>query len=149
MRPISNYRFGVTLLIATALFLTAACDQNKLKEAAKAADRIEIVSTSAIDTIIAFQAQNVITRDQEKAIASILLDVNTADAELIRSVRAATTWDEPTRQAVVRILGDITAAVARLNDAGLLHIHNADAQAKFTAIVAALQSALAIIRGAL
>lgn len=145
MRNISTRSLGGILLVAVTLTFAAACDQNKLKESAKAADRIEIVSTAAIDTIVAFEAQNVITKDQEKAVAQILLDVNTGNRELITTVRAAKAWDAPTKQSVTRIVAALAASVGRLNDAGLLHIQSADAKAKFAAIVAALQSALAII----
>ena len=146
MRHFSLYhRYAAVLAVAVALQFAVACDKDKLKESAKAADRIEIVSTAAIDTIVALEAQHVITKPQERSLAQILLDINSGNRELISTVRAATTWDAPTKQTVTRLIRTIAESVSRLNDEGLLHITNPDSKAKFGAIVAALKSALAII----
>lgn len=134
----------VTMFIAV---VTPACDKNQLREARKATDRIEIVSSSAIDTIIAFKAEGAISTDQEKALARILLEINGDDRALIVAVSNATVWDANTKAAVIAQLQTIVDAVVALQTAGGLHITNPSAVTRFTAIVTALKSALAVLEG--
>lgn len=139
----------VSFAVIAALLLTAAaCDKNKLREARKAADRVEILTTAGVDSIIAFEAQGVITKAQERELAMILLDVNAGNTELIRLVKDATVWNESTRTAVIRQLRLITDSVTRLSATGVLHIKNPQSKAKFDTLIQSIRSALAVLEGA-
>lgn len=140
-------KFLVSLAVMAAMAFTAACDKNKLREGRKATHRIEVVTGTAIDAIVAFRAQGVITEEQQREIAEVLLEVNTDNRVLIDIVSQASTWDANTKAAVIAQLRMIVDAVARLQEVGALHIKNPDSIAKFNALIAAIKSALAVLQG--
>jgi len=134
-------RHALALAIVPLLLLTIACD-SKIREARKATHRIQVVTDAGIDALVEWKAQGKITQADQVAVARVMLEVNTANRELIENVKPGTAWD-PTVAASVRVkMAAVADAVTRLGNAGLLHIKNEQSKQVFDGIMNALRTAL-------
>lgn len=126
-----------------------SCDKNKIREARKAAYRIQVVTDAAIDTTASLSERGVITKAQTLKLAQALLKVNTANRVLIERAANMTEDTAANRLALVGTVKEISSAIKDLKDAGVLGIKNPDGSAAFDAAIAALDTSLALIEAAL
>jgi len=136
---------GVASLVVTQ----TSCDKNKIREARKAAFRIQVVTGAAIDTTASLFNRGVITKEQTNKIANALLKVNHANRILIEKAAAMTEDTAGNRAALFATVRDISAAIKELKDAGVLGVKNPDGSLAFDSAIAALDTALALIEASL
>lgn len=150
-RHISRRYVSVALLVALSCVAATqtACDSNKIREARKAAFRIQVVTDASIDTTAALFDRKVITKEQTVKIAQALLKVNHANRVLIERAASMTEDTAANRAALLGTVREISGAIKELKDAGVLGIKNPDGSAAFDAAVAALDTSLALIEAAL
>lgn len=142
-------KYVAVALLLTLISLQAACDSNKIREARKAAYRIQVVTDAAVDTTSSLFERKVITKEQTSKIANALLKVNHANKVLIEKAAGMTEDTAGNRAALFATVKDISAAIKELKDAGVLGIKNPDGSAAFDAALAALDTALALIESSL
>ena len=135
---------------ATGILVTqTSCDKNKIREARKAAYRIQVVTDAAIDTTSSLHERGVIDNAQTLKIAQALLKVNHANRLLIERAANMTEDTAANRAALVGTVREISGAIKELKDAGVLGIKNPDGSAAFDAAISALDTSLALIEAAL
>lgn len=141
-------RSAIALVVALSLFATA-CNENHIREAKKAAYRIQVVTDASIDTTATLFHDGVITKEKANQIARILLKVNTGNKVLIDKAEAATVDTPGVRSDLLAQLKVIEDAVKELKAAGVLGIKSANGSLAFDSAMAALDSAIAIIQSTL
>ena len=149
MRIPKRNRSVIALALCLMMAAQAACDSNKIREARKAAFRIQVVTDAAVDTTAALFERGVIDKAQTSKIAQGLLKVNHANRILIDRAAAMTEDTSANRAALFATVRDISAAVAELKAMGILGIKNPDGSAAFDAAMAALDTSLAVIEASL
>lgn len=138
------------VLILTALVATqTSCDKNKIREARKAAFRIQVVTDAAVDTTASLFDRGVISKEQTNKIAQALLKVNHANRILIDRAANMTEDTAANRAALFATVREISGAIAELKAAGVLGIKNPDGSAAFDSAIAALDTSLALIEASL
>lgn len=145
--PVAPVLLPVT--VAGIVVTQTSCDKNKIREARKAAYRIQVVTDAAIDTTASLSERGVITKAQTLKIAQALLKVNTANRVLIERAANMTEDTAANRAALFNTVREISGAIKDLKDAGVLGIKNPDGSAAFDAAIAALDTSLALIEAAL
>lgn len=150
-RPALARKSAIALLLALGLLSQAQmCEKaNRLRDARKAAYRIQVVTDASIDTTATLFHDGVIDKAQTNKIAKILLKVNSGNKVLIDKAEAATVDTPGVRADLLAQLRVIEDAVKELKDAGVLGIKSKDGNLAFDSAVAALDSALAIIQATL
>ncbi len=146
---IKPYRVRISVLILVALLSASACNENHIREAKKAAYRIQVVTDASIDTTATLFHDKVIDKAKTKQIATILLKVNSANKVLIDKAEAATTDTPGIRADLIAQFRAIEDAVKELKAAGILGIKSKNGSLAFDSAIAALDSALAIIQATL
>jgi len=131
------------------LVTQTACDKNKIREARKAAFRIQVVTGASIDTTASLFERGVLSKEQTNKIAQSLLKVNHANRILIEKAAAMTEDTAGNRAALFATVRDISAAIKELKDAGVLGVKNPDGSLAFDSAIAALDTALALIEASL
>lgn len=149
MKHIARYRISVSLLLLLALLSATACEKNKIREARKAAFRIQVITDAAVDSTAALFERGTITPQQTKAIAGLLLKVNHANRILIDKAAAMTEDTPENRTTLIQTVRLISDAIKELKDGGILGIKNPDGSAAFDAAIRALDTSLAAIEAAL
>jgi hypothetical protein len=138
-------RPAIALLIVLSLF-ASACDKNHIREARKAAYRIQIVTDAAVDTTATLFHDGVIDKAKANQIAIVLLKVNVGNKVLIDKAEAATADTPEVRAGLIADLRVIEDAVKELKAVGVLGIKSKDGTLAFDSAVRALDTALAIIQ---
>lgn len=141
-------RTAIAFLIALSM-LAQACDSNKLREARKAAYRIQVVTDAAIDTTATLFHDGVITKEKTNQIAKVLLKVNTGNAVLINHAEAAVADTPEVRADLIAQLRVVEEAVKELKAAGVLGIKSANGSLAFDSAIRALDTAIAVIQSAM
>lgn len=147
MRHLRN-RPAIALLIALSLF-AASCGPKKLREARKAAHRIQVVVDAATDSLVVLHSKGFVDDAKTRTVAVALLKVNEANAVLIAHAKAATVDDAPTRAALLNDLQAVIQAVEALKAAGILGIKSETGSLAFESAVNALNTSIEILRGVL
>lgn len=143
---------GLTLALSL-VSLSFKCDgggngqvSDPQRKAAKAADDI----AGSIKAMISLKRQlaqsGKITPQEELNLTNILLKVNSADKIFVtrlKSLRA--TPDAATKSDLVRMFGEVTAALSDLNTSGIVSIGNADARTQLTNILNAINASVQVI----
>jgi hypothetical protein len=135
--------------VAGVVVTQSSCDKNRVREARKAAFRIQVVTDAAVDTTASLFERRVITKEQTSKIAQALLKVNHANRILIERAAGMTEDNATNRAALFATVREISGAIRELKDAGVLEIKNPDGSAAFDAAVAALDTSLASIEASL
>lgn len=141
-------RTAIAFLIALSM-LAQACDSNKLREARKAAYRIQVVTDAAIDTTATLFHDGVITKEKTNQIAKVLLKVNTGNAVLINHAEAAVADTPEVRADLIAQLRVVEEAVKELKAAGVLGIKSANGSLAFDSAIRALDTSIAVIQSAM
>lgn len=145
---IVRYRIPLAVVLLLAL-ISAGCSPNHLREARKAAHRIQVVTDAAIDTTATLYHDQIIDQAKKNQIARILLKVNTGNRLLIEKAAAAKADTPEVRADLLAQLKIIEGAVREAKDAGLLGIHSKNGALAFESALNALDSAIALIQVAL
>ena len=142
---------ALTLMLALSCVVAtqSSCDSNKIREARKAAYRIQVVTDAAIDTTATLYHDKVIDQAKKNQIAQALLKINDGNAVLIAKAEAATVDTPGTRADLIAQLRVVEDAVKGLKAAGVLGIKSKSGELAFNSAMAALDSSLAIIQAAL
>jgi hypothetical protein len=141
-------RPAIALLLALSLF-ASACNENHIREAKKAAYRIQVVTDASIDTTATLFHDGVIDKSKTNQIAKALLKVNTGNKVLIDKAEAATADTPGVRADLLAQLKVIEDAVKELKAVGVLGIKSKDGSLAFDSAMAALDSSIAIIQATL
>ena len=126
-----------------------ACGAGKLRQARKAAHRIQVVTDAAVDTTTTLYHDGVIDKEYTNKIAHILLKVNDGNRVLINKAEAATADTPGVRADLLAQLRVVESAVKELKDAGVLGIKSKNGSLAFESAINALDSSIAIIQAAL
>lgn len=126
--------------------LFQACSPDKVRTAAKA-ENVTAQSIKSIATLVkSMQDTGQITAAQALQIKGPLSDVNQANGIAIQATKdwlnAGAPSDPSSQARVLDALAKLSSALAKLNDAGLLHIKNPDSRAAFGALIVAIQGAV-------
>ena len=139
----------ILVLALASLPAIQGCGPNKIREARKAAYRIQVITDAAVDTAATLYHDGVISKERTNQIAKVLLKVNEGNRILIEKAGSATVDSPALRSdllAQVRLIAD---AVKELKAQGLLGIKSKNGELAFASAINALDSALAIIEVAL
>lgn len=139
-------RAGVGVLIVAALLSTTACDKNHIREARKAAYRIQVITDAAIDTTATLYHDHLINQEDKNKIAQALLKINSANRVLIDKAEAAREDTVGVRTDLIAQLRVIESAVKDFKATGALGIKSQSGELAFQSAMSALDSALAIIQ---
>lgn len=134
----------ITLLSMVAVTQTA-CD-SRLREARKAAHRIQVVTDGLIDTTTVLYHDNVINTDKKNQVALILLRINTGNKVLIDKAEAATADTPEVRASLLTQLRLIEDGIKALKAAGVIGLRSTNGQLAFDSGISALDGAIAIIQ---
>lgn len=145
---------GIVLL---ALLSQAACDKSRIREAAKASDRIATLIGSAIDlkrelgpsgsTCQTLQA--CITAQEELRLTELLLTANSKVKDFNNFARTLTEDTPQTRLDLAQAFNQITTVINRLSNEAVFPIKNAEAKKRLLAILNSINASIAIIDAAL
>ena len=141
-------RHSIALLIVLAL-LAQACAPNSIREARKAAHRIQVVTDAAIDTTATLYHDQVIDQTKKNQIALILQKVNNGNRVLIDKAAAAQADTPEVRADLLAQLKVIEEAVNELKGAGVLGIHSKNGTLAFDTAISALDASIALIQSVL
>jgi hypothetical protein len=146
MRHTRRYLIPVIVLCA---LVSQACGGDKIREARKAAYRIQVVTDAAVDTTTTLFHDGVIDKARTNQIAKALLKVNSGNKVLIDKAEAATADTPGVRADLIAQLKVVEDAVKELKATGVLGIKSKDGSLAFDSAISALDSAVAIIQVAL
>lgn len=141
-------RTAIAFLIALSMF-AQACDSNKIREARKAAYRIQVVTDAAIDTTATLFHDGILTKEKTNQIAKVLLKINNGNLVLINKAEAAQADTLEVRTDLIAQLKVVEEAVKELKAAGVLGIKSADGNLAFDSAIRALDVAIAAIQSAM
>src|ERR1051325_3758163 len=144
--------FGVPLPLSLALgslvLTQTSCDKDHIREARKAAYRIQVVTDAAIDTTATLYHDGVIDQAKKNQIAQALLKINSGNKVLIDKAEAAKEDTPGVRADLIAQLQVVEDAVKSLKAAGVLGIKSQSGELAFNSAVSALDASLAIIQSA-
>jgi len=141
--------FALLIALSCGATTQSACGGNQIREARKAAYRIQVVTDAAIDTTATLYHDGVIDQAKKNQIAQALLKVNSGNKILIDKAEAAKEDTPGVRADLIAQLRVVEDAVKGLKETGVLGIKSQSGELAFNSAVSALDAALAIIESAL
>lgn len=129
--------------------LASGCDQNRIREAAKASDRIATLVGSTIDLKRTLAASGQISQAEELALTQHLFMVNDATKVFNNRARAITEDTPGTRLELAEAFNAVTQAVNLFANQSIFPIGNPEAKAKLLAILNSINTSIQIIDSAL
>lgn len=154
MRP--QQRSVIALILTLAIF-NASCDKNRIREAAKASDRIATLIGSLTDlkrelgpagqTCATLKA--CITTEEELALTTQLLTVNSRTKDFNNFARTLTEDTPQTRLDLANSFNLVTTAVNRLSTEAIFPVKNEEAKKRLLAILNSINTSIQIIDTAL
>lgn len=142
-------RHAIALVLALAIISQAACDKNRIREAAKASDRMATLIGSAIDLKRQLGQAGAITPAEELALTNHLLTANTRVKEFNNYARTLTTDDTDTRLNLAEAFNKVTMAINSLSNQAIFPIKDPEAKKRMMAILNSINSSIIIIDSAL
>ncbi|MBV8856855.1 MAG: hypothetical protein JOZ02_08005 [Acidobacteria bacterium] len=121
-------------------------DNSPLCTSARAADTIAKSISEMITVKRELAKQGKLTRDEDLKLTQMLLRLNTADKVFVKrldSLNAAP--DAPTKQQLLSLFNNVTAALDDLNTNGVLGVQDADARNRLATIITAIRASVDII----
>lgn len=147
---------AVALLVAL-VSVQSACDQDKIREAAKASDRIATLIGSATDlkrelgpsgqTCQVLQA--CITAEEELTLTQHLLTANTKAKEFNNFARTLKEDTPETRLDLANAFNQVTNAINKLSNEAIFPVKNAEAKKRLLAILNSINTSIQLIDSAL
>jgi hypothetical protein len=125
------------------------CGDNKVREAAKASDRIATLIGSLTDTKRQLAAQGIITPEEELTLTRHLLSLNGVTKTFNDKAKSFTEDDASTRLELAAAFQTVTDAITALSSQAIFPIGNAEAKAKLIAILNSINAAVQIVDAAL
>jgi hypothetical protein len=152
MRNIRITAVGLVLVLSLAS-ISFKCggggcaDNSPLCSSARAADTIAKSISEATTVKRELARQGKITSAEELKLTQQLLRLNTADKAFVRRLKALNAApDTATKQQLVSMFNEVTAALDDLNTNGVLGIQDQGARDRLTAIVTAIRASVQIIQ---
>ena len=145
MRPRKQRKLAIIVLVA----LMASCGGDRIREAAKASDRMATLIGSTIDLKRDLAQSGQITPEEELALTNRLLEANTRVKQFNDYAK---TLKEDTPQArldLATTFNAVTNAVNRLSNEAIFPVKNAEAKKRLLAILNSINASIAIIDAAL
>ena len=145
MRPRKQRKLAIIVLVA----LMASCGGDRIREAAKASDRMATLIGSAIDLKRDLAQSGQITAEEELALTNRLLEANTRVKQFNDYAK---TLKEDTPQArldLATTFNAVTNAVNKLSNEAIFPVKNAEAKKRLLAILNSINASIAIIDAAL
>lgn len=139
-------------LMLTLVILTvpaAKCGDNRIREAAKASDRMATLIGSMIDAKRQLASTGVITGDEELRLTQHLLTTNTKVKQFNDFARTLTEDTEATRLSLAGAFNEVTQAVNKLSNDAIFPVKNEEAKKRLLAILNSINSSIIIIDAAL
>lgn len=145
----STKRIAAVLILSLCVAFTPACDKDRIREAAKASDRMATLIGSAIDLKRQLAEIGSITPQEEKALTISLLEANTRVKQFNEFARKQTEDTPQTRLDLAEAFNGVTVAINKLSNEAIFPIKNAESKKKLLAILNSLNASIAIIDVAL
>lgn len=146
---LSNRRKILALTVVAAISIQAACDSNKIREAAKASDRMATLIGSAIDLKRQLGQSGAITPAEELALTQHLLTANNQVKAFNNYAKTLTTDDAATRLNLAEAFNNVTMAINSLSNQAIFPIKDPEARKRLMAILNSINSSIIIIDAAL
>lgn len=140
---------AVALVLVVLSATQTACDKNRIREAAKASDRMATLIGSLIDTKRQLATVGEITPAEELALTNHLLAANTKVKQFNDFARTLTEDTEQTRLDLANAFNEVTNAINKLSNEAIFPIKNVEAKKRLLAILNSLNSSIQIIDTAL
>lgn len=148
MIPLRRRQLALMLLLALSVS-TASCDKNRIREAAKASDRMATLIGSMIDAKRQLGTAGVISREEELALTNHLLTANTKVKQFNDFARTLKEDTEATRLSLASAFNEVTIAIGNLSGEAIFPIKNGEAKKRLLAILNSINSSIIIIDAAL
>lgn len=144
------------LVPVVALFLLllpgVACREDQLRDAAKTAATIADLITATADVRDALTDQGMINNQEALALTKALADLNLVNQEFnaqILETKQSGVFDQEARIKLRVLLGNVIGSIDRLNQQGVLTLHNQEAQRRMSLAVRSIQTAVNLVWGVL
>lgn len=141
-------RSAIAVVISLSLF-AASCSPSKIREARKAAHRIQVTIDASTDSLISLHNKHIVSDAKTRQLALGLQKANNANSVLIAHAKEATADTPATRQQLLTDVQGVIDAVRELKDAGILGIKSENGTLAFDAAINAMETSVQIIKGAL
>jgi hypothetical protein len=148
---------AVALVLVVLATTQSSCDKDRIKEAAKASDRLAVLIGSAIDlkrdlgpsgqSCQTFNA--CITRDEELLLTTRLLQANTRVKQFNEFARKQTEDTPQTRLDLASAFNSVMIAIGNLSGEAIFPIKNAEAKKRLLAILNSINVSIQLIDAAL
>jgi hypothetical protein len=116
-------RFVIGVLLCVSI-TTTACTENQVKIVKQSMIRIARVTDTAISLVPDFQASGDLDESEAAQVMTGLNDLKSAVDEFNRRAASYSTFDATAKADLAKAFGDVTAALANLNEKGVLHVKN-------------------------
>lgn len=144
------------LVPVVALFLLllpgVACREDQLRDAAKTAATIADLITATADVRDALVDQGMINNQEALALTKALADLNLVNQEFnaqVLETKQSGVFDQEARIKLRVLLGNVIGSIDRLNQQGVLTLHNEEAQRRMSLAVRSIQTAVNLVWGVL
>lgn len=137
----------LVFLLPLVLFL-AGCPKDAYRASAQAADGVAQSVHSGIAVVQQLNADGVLGDEEAVNIAVVLIDINEANAMFIEAAKTIHKAGGGKAEYLVAARS-VSVAVAGLNEAGVLHIKNAEAKARVQAVIVSIQASVDILIAAI
>lgn len=148
MRHQSRY-IALILILSLASLAPKCGSDNRIREAAKASDRMATLIGSAIDLKRSLGETGQITREEELALTNHLLTANTKVKEFNNFARTLTEDTEQARLDLASAFNQVTNAVNALSNQAIFPVKNEEAKKRLLAILNSINTSIQIINTAL
>lgn len=135
----------VTGIVATQ----TSCDKNRIREAAKASDRMATLIGSAVDLKRQLGQTGQITPEEELRLTNHLLTANTKVKQFNEFARQQTEDTPQTRLDLAAAFNAVTNAIDKLSNEAIFPIKNEESKKKLLAILNSINASIQIIDSAL
>ena len=149
--------YGVVFVICTLLLTVPGCDKDRIREAAKASDRIATLIGSAIDLkrelgpsgATCKTLNRCITAAEELALTQQLLTANTRVKQFNDYARTIKEDTPTSRLDLAEAFSKVTSAVNALSNQAIFPIKDPEAKKRLLAILNSINAAILIIDSSL
>lgn len=132
----------VVLLLALA---GAGCDDSQFRKAARASDGIASGVAAMTDVGKNLHGAGLLTSEEALGVARLLQEANLANEQFQAKARTLEQVDPKNKKMLTLWFGEVSAALAKLNQEGVLHVKNEDARARLAVAFASIQASAEIL----
>lgn len=144
------YQRRILPIVALLLLLapTTGCNDDQLKKAAKTAATIADLIQATADVRDALLSQGLIDNQEALALTKSLADLNLVNQEFnaqVLETKQSGVFDQEARIKLRVLLGNVIGSIDRLNQQGVLTLHNEEAQRRMSLAVRSIQVAVNLV----